>query len=105
MVFRDREFLLQFIAEVRGVDHDCMFVDGIRKFFRRIGKHEFRPGEADRTIKRAAPARHDHFILEAGGIGKLPDVLVIGARHASCGCDRHGASCTGGDHALVTRRR
>ena len=76
-----------------------VLVDGVGQFFWRIGEHEFRARQPDRTIKGAAAARHDDFIFEAGGIGQLPDVLVISARHASCGCDRHGASRARGDHS------
>ena len=47
--------------------------------------------EPDGTIERATASDHDHFVFQASGIGKLPDVFVVGAGHACGGCRRHCA--------------
>ena len=62
-------------------------------------ENQFGAGQPDGAIERATASDHDHFVLQAGGIGKLPDVFVVGAGHACGGCGRHCTRRAGGDDA------
>ena len=61
--------------------------------------HELRAGQPDRTVKGAASAEHDHFVLHAGGVGQLPHLVRIGAGHAARCRRGHRPGGAGRDHA------
>ncbi len=66
---------------------------------RRFGENELGSGEADGVVESAAAADHDDFVLQAGGVGKLPNIFRIAAGHAGSSGGGHGARCAGSDHA------
>ena len=99
MVFGDGQLFLEFVPEIRGVDHRRVFVDCVGDLLRRIHQNQFCPGQPDGTVKGAAASDHDDFMLQAGRIRKLPDVLIVRAGHASGGSSGHGSCRTGSDDA------
>jgi hypothetical protein len=74
---------LQFFTQIRGVDHRGVFINGVGEFFRRIGENQLGASEPDGAVESAAASYHDDFMFQSGGIGKLPDIFVIGAGHTS----------------------
>jgi hypothetical protein len=98
-VARNRERLFQPFSKRGGVHHGGAFVERGLLFVVGACEDEFSAREPDGVVKRAAPAEHDHFVLEAGRVGKLPDPRGVGAGDAARGGCGHGARCAGGDHA------
>src|SRR5437868_8502750 len=82
VVLRSRQFSLAFCAEIGGVDHGGVFADRVNEFFRGESENQLCASQADCAVECAPSSHHDHFMLQPGRIGKLPDVLVIGAGHA-----------------------
>ena len=105
VVFGDGQFFLQFVAQIGGVNHCGVFAEGIGQFLGRVHQNQFGPGQADGAVERATAADHHHFMFQPGGVRKLPDFLVIGARHASCGGCGHSAGRTGGDDSRFRARQ
>src|SRR5262249_40141112 len=89
----------EFVAEVGGVDHRGLFVDGVGDFVGVFDEDEFGAGEADGVVKGAAAADHDDFVLHSGGVGELPDFLGIAASHAGRSGGGHGTGGAGRDQA------
>ena len=99
MLFGDRQALLEFVTEVGGVDHRRVVVDRIGEFLRGVHQNQFCTGQPDGAVEGASAPDHDYFMFQASRVGKLPDVLIVGAGHASGGCSCHGACGTGSDDA------
>ncbi len=90
VLLRNRQFSLEFFPEIGGVDHGGVFADRVNEFFRGESENQLCASQADGAVECAPSSHHDHFMLQPGRIGKLPDVLVIGAGHARGrgGCHR-----------------
>src|SRR5438309_992892 len=56
-------------------------------------------------FKGAATSHHNHFILQTGRVGKLPDVFVLCTGHASGGCGRHRAGSSRGNDSRLGARQ
>ena len=54
--------------------------------------------KANRAVKGAAAAHHNHFALHAGQVGQLIDLDRIAAGETGGGGSGHGARGAGGDH-------
>src|SRR6185437_15142817 len=91
MIFRDGQFLLQLVAEIGGVDHCRVFVDGIGEFVGGIDEHQLCASESNGAVKSTSTADHNHFMLKTGPIGELPDVLIVGSSDAASCSGSHGA--------------
>ena len=60
---------------------------------------QLRAGQPDGAVEGAASAQHHDFVLHAGGVGQLPDLVRIGAGHAARRRRGHRSGGAGGDHA------
>ena len=93
------------LAQRGGVDHGGVLIDGAANLIVRAREHQLCAGQPDGAVERAAPAVHDDFVLEAGGVGELPDLGGIGSGHARRGGRGHGACRARGHHAGFRARK
>ena len=91
-------FAFELFLQVCGVNHGGVGVDGVRDVVRLFDEDELRTSETDGAVECAAAADHDDFVLEAGGVRKLPNEFGVIAGDAGSGGSSHRTGCARGDN-------